>query len=165
MPRQPLDAPENLAKQRPCQVAFRELQGEIPSVPDQPRAGLEQPLLKACEGPVLNGDGEHEPAQQVAEVVGDDPEQQTDLIGPEPVTREPGPVGRGLAFLDPLLGRPALVVEADNGPIRSGQGGDDEADPGEEFAEVMLDLRGGPKRQPGTESCGNGPASRSSSAS
>src|SRR5215470_15162882 len=75
----------------PCQVAFRELQREIPRVPDQPRAGLEQPLLKACEGPVLNGDGEHEPAQQVAEVVGDDPEQQTDLIGPEPVTREPGP--------------------------------------------------------------------------
>src|SRR5262245_63889237 len=36
MPRQPLGAPENLAKRRPCQVAFRELQGEIPSVPDGP---------------------------------------------------------------------------------------------------------------------------------
>src|SRR2546426_3729458 len=47
MPRQPLDAPENLAKQRPCQVAFRELQREVPGVPDQPPAGLEQPLLEA----------------------------------------------------------------------------------------------------------------------
>jgi hypothetical protein len=46
MPRQPLDAPENLAKQRPCQVAFRELQGEITSVPDQPSPGFDQPLLE-----------------------------------------------------------------------------------------------------------------------
>ena len=35
----------------------------------------------------------------------------------------------------------ALVVEAHDGPVRPGQGGDDEAHAGEEFAEVMLDLR------------------------
>ncbi len=49
-------------------------------------------------------------------------------------------MGGGLAFLDPLLGRPALVVEADDGAIRAGQGGDDEAHPRKEFPEVMLDL-------------------------
>ena len=50
-------------------------------------------------------------------------------------------MGRGLAFLDPLLRRPALVVEAHNGPIRAGQRGDDEPHPREEFAEMMLNLR------------------------
>src|SRR5215510_12710442 len=57
------------------------------------------------------------------------------------MTGEPSPVGGGLAFLDPLLGGAALVVEADDGPVRSAQRGDDEAHPGEEFAEMMLDLR------------------------
>ena len=49
-------------------------------------------------------------------------------------------------FLDPLLRRPALVVEADDGPVRPGQGGDDEAHPGEELPEVMLDLGDHPSR-------------------
>jgi hypothetical protein len=51
MPRQPLDALENLPKERPSQVAFGELQGEVSGVPDQPRAGLEQPLLETRERP------------------------------------------------------------------------------------------------------------------
>jgi hypothetical protein len=41
MPRQPLDARENLAKEGRCQVTFGELQHEVPSVSDQPPAGLE----------------------------------------------------------------------------------------------------------------------------
>jgi|SRR5262249_12536312 len=36
VPRQPLDAREDLAKERPCQVTFGELQGEVPGMPDQP---------------------------------------------------------------------------------------------------------------------------------
>jgi hypothetical protein len=39
----------------------------MPGMPDQSLAGLEQPLLKPREGPILDGDGENEPAQQVAE--------------------------------------------------------------------------------------------------
>src|SRR5262249_2643540 len=35
------------------------------------------------------------------------------LIGPDAVAMD-----RGFALLDPLLGRPALVVEADHGPVR-----------------------------------------------
>jgi hypothetical protein len=92
---------------------------------------LRQPLLKAHEGPILDRDGENEPAQQVAEVIGDDAEEQPHLVGPEAVTGEPSPVGRGLALLDPLLGRAALVVEAGDRSIRAGQRGDDEADPRE----------------------------------
>ena len=67
--------------------------------------------------------GRNQPAQQIADVVGDDPEEQPHLVGPEPMTGEAGPVGGGLALLDPLLGRPALVVEVDDGAIRPGQGG------------------------------------------
>jgi hypothetical protein len=45
-----------------------------------------------------------------------------------------------LPLLDPLLGRAALVVEADDRAIGPGQGGDDEAHPRKQFAEVMLNL-------------------------
>src|SRR3989449_11742631 len=71
---------------------------------------------------------------------------QSHLVGPKPMAREPGPVGGGLALFDPLLGRSALVVEADDGAIRAGQGGDDEAHPREEFPKVMLDLGDHPAR-------------------
>ena len=82
----------DLPKEEPCQVAFGKVQGEVPSMPDEASARLEEPLLETGEGPVLDGNGQNEPAQQIAEVVGDDPEQQADLIGPEPVSREPCPV-------------------------------------------------------------------------
>src|SRR5258707_11050949 len=117
MPRESPDAPEDLPKEAPGQVTFGQLEDEVPSVPNEAPAGLEQPLLETREGPALNGDGQDEPTQQIAEVVGDDPEQEPDLVGPEPVTGQPGPVGGFLALLDPLLGRPALVVEADDGPV------------------------------------------------
>ena len=62
------------------------------------------------------------------------------LIGPEPMKGEASPAGGGFAFLDPLLGRAALVVEAEDGKIRSGHGGDDEAHPRNQLFEVMVDL-------------------------
>jgi hypothetical protein len=87
-------------------------------MPDQPPARLEQALLKARQGPALDGTRQ-EPTQQIAEVVGDDPEQQADLVGPKPMAREPDPVGGGLALLDPLFPRPTLVVQVDDGPYPS----------------------------------------------
>jgi hypothetical protein len=42
--------------------------------------------------------------------------------------------------LNPLLRGPALVVEADDGAVGPGQGGDDEAHPRKQLSEVMLDL-------------------------
>src|SRR5438876_8201953 len=41
------------------------------------------------------------------------------------VAGEARPVGGFLAFLDPLLGRPALVVEADDRSVRPRERGDD----------------------------------------
>src|SRR6266851_3586811 len=108
----------------------RESRNAPEDLPDEASARLEQALLKARQGPALDGIRQDQPTQQIAEVVGDDPEQEADLVGPESVTGEPGPVGGSLALLDPLLRRPALVVEADDGAIRSGQRGDDEAHPG-----------------------------------
>ena len=57
MPREPLDTRGNLAKQRSFQVALGELQGEVPGMPNESPARLEEPLLEARERPVPDGDG------------------------------------------------------------------------------------------------------------
>src|SRR6266446_8074633 len=54
-------------------------------MPDEARAGLEELLLEARQRPALDGQGQGQSAQEVAEVVGDDPEHQSDLVGPEPM--------------------------------------------------------------------------------
>jgi len=57
--------------------------------PDEAPAGLEQPLLQARQRPALDGDRQDQPTHEIAEVVGDDAEQQAHLGGPEPMTGEP----------------------------------------------------------------------------
>ena len=71
------------------------------------KTGGRLPLLEAGQGPTLDGRGQDEPAQEIAEVGGDAAEQQVNLVGPEPITGKPGPVGGGFAPLDPPIGRPA----------------------------------------------------------
>jgi hypothetical protein len=114
VPRELLDARDDLPKQRPSQVTFGELQSEVPGMPDEAAARLEEPLLETRQGPALDGNRQDKPSQQIAELVGDHPEEQPDLVGSEPVAGETRPMGGFLAFLDPLLGRPALVIEADD---------------------------------------------------
>jgi hypothetical protein len=128
------------------QLTFAHLQDEVPGMSDEAPAGPEQPLLQAREGPALDGDGQGEPTQQIAEVVGDDPKKQPHLVGPETVAGKPRPAGGGLALLDPLLRRSTLVVEVDDSPVRRGHGGDDEAYSGEQLAEMMLDRGNDPAR-------------------
>jgi len=50
MPRESLDARENLPKERRCQVTFSQLEDEVPGMPDLPPSGLEESLLEAREG-------------------------------------------------------------------------------------------------------------------
>src|SRR5882762_4019917 len=88
MPRESLDALENLPKEAPGQVAFGQLEDEVPGVPNETPAGLEQPLLEAREGPALDGKRQYQPTQEIPEVVGDDAEQEANLVGPEAVARE-----------------------------------------------------------------------------
>ena len=47
MPRGSLDAPEDLAKERWCQMAFGQLQNEVSGVSNEAPAGVEEPLLEA----------------------------------------------------------------------------------------------------------------------
>src|SRR5438876_4559703 len=63
-----------------------------------PYTTLFRSLLQARQRPALDGDRQNEPTQQIAEVVGDHPEEQPDLIGSEAVAGEAGPMGD---FLDP----------------------------------------------------------------
>ena len=76
MPHEPLDASEDLPKEAPRQVALGELEPEVPGMPDQATAGLEEPLLEARQGLVLDGERQANPAQEIAEIVCDDPEEQ-----------------------------------------------------------------------------------------
>jgi hypothetical protein len=55
VPGEPLDTGHDLPEQGPCQEAFGKLQAEVPGMPDEPPAGLEQPLLEARQLPTLDG--------------------------------------------------------------------------------------------------------------
>ena len=48
---------------------------------------------------------------------------EADGVGGEGAARQPGPLDRALAFLDPLLRRAPLVIEADDALGRSQTGG------------------------------------------
>ena len=65
MPRELLDAPEDLPKEALCQVAFGQLQDKVPGMPDEAPARLEQSLLQARQGPALDGERQDEPAQEM----------------------------------------------------------------------------------------------------
>ena len=133
MPRESLDAPENLPKESRRQVALGQPQDEVPGVPNEAPAGLEQPRLEARQRPALDGDQQDEPAQQLVEVVGDDRQESPHRIGVEAVARGPGPVPGFLVLLDPLLRR---------------RGARSRRSPGES----------GPRRKPDSESSDSGPA-------
>jgi len=115
-------------------------------MPDEASVRLEEPLLETRERPTLNGWGQDEPSQQIAEAIGDDPEEQPDLVGSKAVAREARPMGGFLALLYPVLRRPALVVEVDDGPVCPGEHRDDEAHPRKQLAEMVLDLGDDPSR-------------------
>ena len=56
-------------------MARGELQDEVPRMPHQATTGLEQRLLEAGQRPTLDGERQDELPQEIAEVVGDDPEE------------------------------------------------------------------------------------------
>jgi hypothetical protein len=64
VPRESLDAPENLPEQARRQVALGELQDEVPGVPNQAAAGLEESLLETRQRPALDDPREGEPARK-----------------------------------------------------------------------------------------------------
>jgi hypothetical protein len=75
MPRESLDAAENRPKERRCQVALGQLQDEVSGVPNEATTGLEEPLLETRQRPALNADRQDQPTQELAEAVGNDPDE------------------------------------------------------------------------------------------
>ena len=72
-PRCLLDAAENPPKQASRQVACGQLEHEVLRMADEPPGALEGRLRETSQGPTLDGDRRDEPAQQIAEVIGNDP--------------------------------------------------------------------------------------------
>jgi len=88
------------------------LEGNIAAVAHHVRADLDQLFRQACQRPVLDRLGRRQCAQEIAEVVSERMKLERNGIGGERSARQPRPLDRPLAFLDPLLARPALVAEA-----------------------------------------------------
>ena len=64
---------------------------------------------------------------------------ETRRVGGEHPARQPRPLDRPLAFLDPLLGSAGLVVEGDDPFGRAAHVGHDEADAGIKLTRMPLD--------------------------
>jgi len=95
---------------------------------DEPSAGLHEPVLQTRQRPALDPIPQAESAPEVAQVVGvgQHAQLQPHLVRPEPMRRQPRPVGRLLTFFDPLLCGAALAVMRKRryviwarGPLRS----------------------------------------------
>ena len=116
MPREPPDAADDLRKQTLSQLAFGPLKNEVPGMSNEAPSGLEELLLEAREGPALDGKGQNQPAQEIAEIVGDDAEQQAHFVRPKPMTGEPSQLGGGSALLDPGWTPSAAVTRQPRAP-------------------------------------------------
>jgi hypothetical protein len=71
--------------------------------------------------------GQGQRSHEVGEIIGQRVQLKTHRVRDERAARQPRPLDRALALLDPLLARPALVVEGDDPLGRARQIGDDEA--------------------------------------
>ena len=78
------------------------------------------------------------PAATSSQVIGHQGQPKPDFIGAESAAAQPRHLHRQFAFLDPLLGRAALVVEPHHRPAARLQVGHDEPHSGKQFAEVKL---------------------------
>lgn len=83
---------------------------------DHLRTDLEQLLLQARQRPVFNRLGRCQPAQEIAEIVGQRMKLELDGIGGERPVGQPYPLDRAFTFFDLLLACASLVVEATTRP-------------------------------------------------
>src|SRR5262249_43466370 len=84
--------------------------------------------------------------QEIAEIVGERMKLEPHGVGRERPARQPRPLDRALALLDPLLARAALVVESNDALGRAAHVRHDEADAGIKFSGMPLDLGDNPPR-------------------
>src|SRR5262245_52013876 len=103
--------PQNLLEHLSGDGDLGHLEHDVAAVAHHLRPDLDQLLRQACQRPVLDRLGRRQRAQEIAEVVGERMKLEPNGIGGERPARHPRPLDRPLAFLDPLLARPALVAE------------------------------------------------------
>jgi hypothetical protein len=110
------------------------------------RADLDQLLSQTRERPILDRFRRCERAKEVPKIVSQRMQLKPNRVRAERAAREPRPLNRAFAFLDPLLSRSALVVKTDDILRRMTQVRDDESDAREQLAEVPLHLGDNPTR-------------------
>jgi len=107
---------------------------------DDLRTDLDQLLAQTGQRPPLRRLGHRQRPHEVAEVISQCMEPETNGIGGECSARGSLPFDRARAFLHPLLHRPALVVKGDDALCRARLVGHDEADARVQLARMPFDL-------------------------
>jgi hypothetical protein len=98
----------------PCDGDLGHLEDGIAAVAHHLRADLDQLVLQTRQRPALDRLRRRQRAQEIAEVVGERMKLEPHRIGGERSARQSRPLDRAFAFLDPLLARPALIVESND---------------------------------------------------
>ena len=104
----------------PREMALCQEKPIVPGVLARSAAGFNQSLLQARQRPVP-GPLRQTPPPQIPQLIGNDGEPQPHVFGPEPMTAQPRHLHRLLAFFDPLLRCPSLVVESHHRPTQQRQ--------------------------------------------
>jgi len=146
------------------------LEGDIAAVAHDLRDHL---FLQTRQRPVFDRLRRRQRAQEIAEVVGERMKLEPHRVGGERSARQSRPLDRAFALLDPLLARPALVVERNGALGRAAHVRHDEADAGIKFSGMPLDLGDNPARlglgsgliaeigmEPAQHGCGGRPTGR-----
>ena len=97
---------------------------------------LDQFLPQCRQRPVTHRAWQHCLPQVVSQIVSQHKKQQPDLVINEVMAGKPRPPYGILAFLDPLLRRPPLIVKTHHSFFRPAQIGDDESDAREQLPPV-----------------------------
>src|SRR5262249_5946440 len=140
------DEPQDRLEHLPWDGDLAHLEGDITAVADDLRADLDQLVLQGRQRPVLDRLRRRQRAQEIAEVVGERMKLEPHRVGGERSARQSRPLDRAFALLDPLLARPALVVERDHALGRAAHVRHDEADARIKFFGMPLDLGNHPAR-------------------
>src|SRR5215813_6169312 len=140
------DEPQNLLEHLSWDGDLGHLEDNIAAVAHHLRADLDQLVLRARQRPVLDRLRRRQRPQEIAEIVGECMKLEPHRVGGECLARQSRPLDRAFALLDPLLARPALVVESNDALGRAAHVRHDEADAGIKLSGMPRDLGDNPPR-------------------